>query len=44
MDAVATVRPGVMLPLGGGASGSFVRVEVNGRVGYAQRDLIGVVE
>ena len=44
MEAVATVRPGVMLPLGGGARGSYVQVEVNGRVGYAQRDQVGVVE
>ncbi|MEC9047124.1 MAG: BatD family protein [Planctomycetota bacterium] len=44
MEAIATVRPGVMVTLGGGASGAFVRVEVGGRVGYAPRRAVGVVE
>ena len=44
MGAIATVRPGVLVALGGGASGAFVRVEVGGRVGYARRDAVGVVD
>ena len=44
LGAIATVRPGVLVALGGGASGAFVRVEVGGRVGYARRDAVGVVD
>lgn len=44
MAAVATVRPGALLALRGGADGSFVRVEAGGRVGYAPRAAVGVVE
>jgi len=44
MSAVATVRPGVMVALGGGSSGAFVRVEVAGRVGYVPRASVGIVD
>ena len=44
MAAVATVRAGAMVELGGGAAGGFVLVRVNGRAGYARRDAVGVVD
>jgi len=44
MDAVATVRRGVVVELGGSANGAFVRVHVNGRAGYVPRDAVGIVD
>ncbi len=44
MAAVANVRAGALVTLRGGVDGSYVRVEAGGRVGYAERAAVGVVE
>lgn len=44
MDAVATVRRGVLVELGGSTQGAFVRVQVDGRSGYVPRASVGVVD
>lgn len=44
LEAVATVRQGVMVELGGSTQGAFVRVRVQGRTGYVPRAAVGVVD
>ena len=44
LEPVATVRPGVLVELLGGAQGTFVRVQAGDRSGYAPREAVAVVE
>ena len=44
MQPVATVQPGVALVLRSGSSGEWVRVEADGRSGYAPQQDIAIVE
>jgi len=44
LEAVATVRPGVLVQLLGGSEGRFVRVRADDRSGYAPRDAIAPIE
>lgn len=44
LEAVATVRPGVVISLLGGSDGTFVRVQAGERSGYVRRELIAPIE
>ncbi len=43
LQAVATVRAGVSLPVLGGGEGAYVRVQVGDRTGFAPREQLGLV-